>query len=168
MGKKPQGCAAREIRLESQKNVTVDSATLEDMPDLVELLLTLFEQEAEFTPQPERQRRGLEMIVSNQERGRILVARGELRVIGMVSLLHTVSTAEGGIAVMLEDFVVSPSFRRQGIGTKLMQAALSYCKENHVSRITLLTDRDNLRAQRFYAQFGFFSSPMIPLRCLPG
>jgi GNAT superfamily N-acetyltransferase len=155
------------MRLESEENVTIDWATLEDVPELVEMLLTLFEQEEEFKPCPERHRCALEMIVSNPERGRILVARRQRRVIGMVSLLDTVSTAEGGIAVLLEDFVVTPSSRGQGVGTTLMQAALAYCKDRRVVRITLLTDRDNARAQRFYVRFGFFISPMIPLRCFP-
>jgi ribosomal protein S18 acetylase RimI-like enzyme len=37
-------------------------------------------------------------------------------------------------------------------------------RENGGRRVTLLTDRSNEAAQRFYERSGFVPSPMIPLR----
>jgi GNAT superfamily N-acetyltransferase len=150
--------------LKPPSEVTIDFATMEDLPGLVRLLQTLFEQEAEFVPRPERQTRALELILGSKDRGRIFAARFGDKLVGMVSLLETVSTAEGGLAVWLEDLVVEPTFRGRKIGTALVRTALDYCKSRDVKRVTLLTDRDNSQAHRFYFRFGFFASTMIPLR----
>jgi GNAT superfamily N-acetyltransferase len=82
----------------------------------------------------------------------------------MVSILYTVSTAEGGRAAWLEDMVVSPELRGSGIGEQLLQTALKESRAAGCKRITLLTDAVNERAIQFYARTGFKPSAMIPLR----
>ena len=67
-----------------------------DLPALVELLTLLFAQEADFTPDPERQMRGLRLLQAQPDIGQILVWRQAGVVCGMVSLLYTISTALGG------------------------------------------------------------------------
>src|SRR5437763_1908933 len=92
------------------------AATKKDLPALVDLLGVLFAQEADFVPDAAKQRRALEAILSDPRIGRIYVARESERVIGMVSTLYTISTAEGGKAAWLEDMVVLPECRGRGIG----------------------------------------------------
>src|SRR5262245_40211256 len=75
---------------------TIEQATVEDIPELVELLTILFAQEADFTPDPRKQARGLKLIIDNPAVGAIFVTRDKGTIVGMVSLLFTVSTAEGG------------------------------------------------------------------------
>lgn len=144
--------------------VIVRPACMDDLEPMVSLLLVLFTQEADFVPNPERQRRALAAILGAPAVGRLLVATEDDRCVGMVSLLFTVSTAEGGEAAWLEDLVVLPEQRTRGIGAQLMEAALELCRERGISRITLLTDENNALAQRFYARFGFARSAMVPLR----
>ena len=142
----------------------ISSATIADIPSLCELLNELFNQEAEFKPDYANQYRGLAAIIANPEIGGVLVARRENKVVGMVNLLYTVSTALGARAALLEDMVVAPAARNSGIGTQLIQQAIEFAKLNGCRRITLLTDRSNLSAQRFYAKHGFTPSEMQPLR----
>ena len=52
-------------------------ATHSDIPELVELLKTLFEQEAEFEPNSEAQRKALSKIILDPKIGIILVARDD-------------------------------------------------------------------------------------------
>ena len=139
-------------------------ATTSDIPALCELLHLLFSQEADFTPDHEAQRRGLARIISNPEVGHIVVARRDSQVIGMVNLLYTVSTALGDRVALLEDMVVSPSARGSGVGSRLLQHAIQFARLSGCKRITLLTDRTNEAAQRFYQKHGFSFSAMIPLR----
>lgn len=147
--------------------ISIRKAEQADIPALATLLGFLFEQEAEFTADFERQTRGLEMIVSNPAVGELLVAeRPSGGVVGMVSLLYTVSTALGGKVALLEDMVVSPQERRHGCGSLLVQAAKSLAQERGCLRITLLTDFDDLAAESFYQKHGFKLSPMVPLRQL--
>jgi ribosomal protein S18 acetylase RimI-like enzyme len=142
----------------------IEPAALADIPALCQLLEQLFEQEAEFTPDLDAQRRGLQMILADGATGMILVARDGQQIVGMVNLLYTVSTALGARVALLEDMVIAPNERNCGLGTRLLDAAVGYAKQNGCRRITLLTDADNLSAQRFYQRQGFCLSPMIPLR----
>jgi len=144
--------------------VLIEPAVLADIPALCELLSQLFEQEAEFTPDQAAQRRGLQMILTDNATGMILVAREGQQIVAMVNLLYTVSTALGTRVALLEDMVVAPSQRNCGLGSRLLDAAVRYARRNGCRRITLLTDSDNLSAQRFYQRQGFSRSSMIPLR----
>jgi ribosomal protein S18 acetylase RimI-like enzyme len=82
----------------------------------------------------------------------------------MVSLLYTVSTAEGGRVAWLEDLVVDPSYRGRGIGKSLLRFVIAYGRKKGLKRITLLTDMDNRKAKALYKSHGFKSSGMTPLR----
>jgi len=139
-------------------------ATMQDIPCLCNLLNQLFSQEAEFTPDHSAQCRGLQMIIEDPGIGAILVANENGHVIGMVNLLFTVSTALGGRVALLEDMVVDKDHRDLGIGSRLLHAAVAYAEKNTVRRITLLTDADNIDAQRFYFRHNFSFSAMMPLR----
>ena len=142
----------------------VNVATPADIPELSNLLSVLFSQEAEFTTNTEAQCKGLAQIINNATVGAVLVARQEGQVVGMVNLLFTVSTALGERVALLEDMVVSPTGRGEGIGTKLLTEAISFARAQGCKRITLLTDRPNESAQRFYSKQGFVVSSMIPMR----
>lgn len=148
------------------ESTVVSQAEEGDIPALSDLLALLFEQEIEFTPDREIQQRGLAAIISTPERGRILVARYCQRVVGMIGVLFTWSTALGGRVALLEDLIVLPECRQMGIGSLLIDQAVFVARQTACLRITLLTDRDNIHAQAFYQKHGFELSPMIPLRRL--
>lgn len=148
----------------SIEKVRIRQAAIADVPQLCELLLLLFAQEADFKPDAGRQSRGIQLILERPEVGRIYCATGGKSIIGMVNTLFTVSTAEGGRAAWLEDMVVHPDWRGKGIGEQLLQAAIGQAREAGCTRITLLTDSTNSPAIRFYGKAGFISSRMIPMR----
>ena len=144
--------------------LALSTATKKDLPALVDLLGVLFAQEADFVPDAAKQRRGLEAIVTDPRIGRIYVAREEGRVIGMVSTLYTISTAEGGKAAWLEDMVVLPECRGRGVGAALLAHAVVGAREEGCLRLTLLSDEDNAMAHGVYAAEGFQFSGMRPMR----
>jgi len=144
--------------------VVFETAREADLPQLVELLGLLFEQEAEFRPDAAKQSAALKLILTEPARGRIYVARDGRRVVAMASLLFTVSTAEGGKAAWFEDLVVHPDYRRHGTGQKMLAHVVSEARAEGVLRITLLTDMQNERAQALYRRAGFVGSPMRPMR----
>ncbi len=142
----------------------IRTATIADIPALCPLLESLFTQEVEFQPNRTQQLQGLTAILENSQIGDILVAETESQVIGMVNLLYTVSTALGSRVALLEDLIVAPESRGQGVGSKLIEQAIALAKTKDCRRITLLTDIDNLAAHRFYHRHGFHSSSMIVFR----
>ena len=144
----------------------IEMATTSDIPTLCTLLDYLFSQEIEFKSNHETQSRGLEMILNNNNIGNIFVAKKNKTIVGMVILLYTVSTALGERVALLEDMVVSPNEQELGVGSMLLDHAVKYATEKGCKRITLLTDKMNIRAQKFYKQHKFNRSSMIPFRMI--
>ena len=142
----------------------LDVARADELPQLVALLTILFSEEAEFTPDYEKQTRALEKILSDESVGTIYVAREEGRVVAMASLIYAVSTAEGGTAALFEDLIVLPTHRGRGIATALVAFMIAEARTRGVLRLTLLTDMQNERAQAFYRGLGFADSSMKPMR----
>jgi GNAT superfamily N-acetyltransferase len=146
------------------EGLKLGSAAKKDLPRLVELLGVLFAQEADFVPDAGKQERALEAILADPKVGRIYTAREDGRVVAMVSILYTVSTAEGGKAAWLEDMVVDPACRGRGIGAALLAHAVVGAREAGCMRLTLLSDEDNAQAHAVYAAEGFQFSGMRPMR----
>ena len=144
----------------------IEPASLEDLPQLADLLADLFSHEADFRPDHDKQMRGLQLILEQPNRGRIFVMKAHDRIIGMVNLLITISTAEGGFVLLLEDLVIHQDHRGRGFGAEMLQYAIDYAKKKNFVRITLLTDRIDDPSRRFFRNHGFNESEMIPMRLL--
>ena len=139
-------------------------AIRDDIPGLCSLLAELFSMEQEFAPDRTLQAEALTLLIDTPQRGTVWVAREGEQLVGVVSLQYLVSTALGGPVAILEDMVVSATHRGHGIGEELLKHAIIHAQERGCRRITLLTDGDNLAAQRFYARSGFVASGMVPMR----
>ena len=145
-------------------SVELGNAAREDLPQLVALLGVLFSQEAEFVADDAKQARALEKTLSDESVGRIHVARDGGKVVAMASLMYGISTAEGGLAASFEDFVVLPGYRGKGVGSALLQYVIVEARKQGVLRLTLLTDKQNKRAQALYRKLGFAESTMKAMR----
>ena len=150
------------------ENLRIETATIEDLAELTDLVMSLLEMEADFEPNQERQRHGLRLILEQPSRGRIFVLRNDHKVVGMVNLLFTISTAEGGFVILMEDVIVRTDHRGHGYGTRLVNHVKEFARKKDFKRITLLTDRVSDESQRFFARNGFVHSSMIPMRLLLG
>jgi N-acetylglutamate synthase-like GNAT family acetyltransferase len=142
----------------------IEPATIEDMKQMVELLIALFKEEADFNPDKSKQEQGLRMILEQPKSGRIFVLRTDHQIIGMINLLFTISTAQGGPVILLEDLIIHPEHRRQGYGGRLLEHAVAFAKKKDFKRITLLTDKISAESQQFFQEHGFRFSSMIPMR----
>lgn len=145
-------------------NIAIDFATAEDLPQLADLLAELFALESDFAPERDKQLRGLQLILDNPALGRLFVLRIDGAVAGMANALITVSTAEGGKVLLLEDVIVSRAHRGGGYGRRLVAHVLDWARGQGMTRVTLLADRDNHPALAFYRTLGFELSNMNVLR----
>src|SRR3954462_9550680 len=145
-----------------KENVVIEPATEADLDELSKMLGELFSQESDFRPDKDKQLRGLRLIFEEPSRGRVFVLRRNRVIVGMINLLFTISTAEGGFVMVLEDLVVHNEFRGHGYGSMLLQHAIEFAKQKNFLRITLLTDRPEIKSQELFRRFGFYESSMIP------
>ncbi len=156
--------ASNSTFLSGELNARIESATLQDLPELVEILLDLMNSGMDFLPDPEKHERALQLILEEPGRGRIFVIRSEDKIIGMVNLLFTISTAEGGFVAQMEDVIIRPEHRGVGYGSLLLNHVLDFCAKKDFLRITLLTDKISAESQKFFRKHGFDYSNMIPMR----
>ena len=145
-------------------NVRVEPATIEDLPKLVELVMELMKLQGDFTPDEAAHERGLSLILEQPNRGRIFVLRNDECIFGMANLLFTISTALGGLVIMLEDFIIHPDHRGQSYGSMLLDSVVNFAEQKDFKRITLLTDQVGEEVQKFFKREGFEYSKMIPMR----
>ena len=142
----------------------VEPATIEDLPALTELVVDLMSRSDDFTPDRAVQERGLRLILEQPNRGRIFVVRNSDKIVGMVNLLFTISTARGGFVILMEDVVIHPDHRGQGFGRMLVDYVVDFARQKNFKRITLLTDKMSAESQEFFRKQGFEYSNMIPMR----
>lgn len=145
-------------------DVVVRAAAEADLEPLVRLLQALFSIEADFRPDPERQRRGLARLLAEPARAAVLVAERGGAVIGMVTAQLVVSTAEGGASAWIEDMVVAEAARGRGVGRRLLEAIEAWAAGRGATRLQLLADRENAPALAFYARLGWGSTRLVALR----
>jgi GNAT superfamily N-acetyltransferase len=145
-------------------DIQIEFATEEDLPQLTELLAELFALERDFQPDREKQLRGLRLILNDPAIGRLFVLRVDGKVTGMANALITISTAEGGPVVLLEDIIINGTYRGMGLGRRLFDHVVAWAQGQGMKRVTLLADGDNRSALAFYNNLEFELSNMVVLR----
>lgn len=143
--------------------VDIRPAVSSDIDALTSLLEILFSIEEDFFFNQNLQRQGLELMLTN-ERCCVLVADVNGQAVGMCSGQLTISTAEGGLSLLVEDVVVDTLWRGQGVGRLLMEAMNDWAMGNNVSRLQLLADQSNTPALDFYRRLGWKATKLICLR----
>jgi len=142
----------------------IDFASASDLPQLADLLAELFTLESDFAPDRDKQLQGLTLILENPACGQLFVLRDGAQIAGMVNALITVSTAEGGRVLLLEDVIVQSEYRGRGLGRQLVSHVLDWARAEGMARVTLLADQDNHAALDFYGKLDFELSHMTVLR----
>ena len=131
----------------------------DDIEQLAGLLAELFEIEDDFVIDRKNQLRGLQLLLENPD-ALVLVAEINGKIIGMASLQRLISTAAGEYVGLIEDVVVTHSFRGQGIGSKLLESIFAEADARGYARLALGADLRNTKAIGFYKRFGFSASNM--------
>jgi len=142
-----------------KKDYWIRQATIDDLDQLASLIAELFIIEKDFTADVKKQKAGLSLLLDNN-RALVLVAEKNNKIIGMVTGQLLVTTAEGGISILLEDMVIHEKFRQKGIGGELLEILIGWGLRKGGTRIQLLVDRNNYPAFSFYHNHGFTRSNM--------
>jgi N-acetylglutamate synthase-like GNAT family acetyltransferase len=154
----------RRFGMNSQ-HMIVRNATHQDIPVLVALLGTLFSIEDDFSVDPEKQSRGILLMLDGCGKHRcIQVAEINGRVIGMGSVQTLISTSEGGPVGMIEDVVIEQGWRGKGVGSRLLRSIEAWADQHGLLRLQLLADKKNSPALQFYRSRGWEGTDLICLR----
>lgn len=145
------------------EKICIRRAQATDLNDLVQLLYLLFSIEKDFDFDADKQRNGLAIMLEHSN-AVVFVAEQEGRVIGMCTGQLTISTAEGGFSLLVEDVVVTESWRGKGVGTRLLNGLETWAFEKKVSRFQLLADSSNTVGLTFYEKRNWQPTQLFCLR----
>jgi len=140
--------------------MTIRTATENDIPAMAELLHQLFAIESDFTPDFEKQVKGLELLLDRPS-ANIFVAEIDGEVAGMCTVQILISTAMGQEVGAVEDVIVDVEHRGKGIGGALMRAVEKWAIKKQLGRLQLRADKDNGQALCFYRQQGWEHTNLI-------
>lgn len=135
-----------------------------DIPALVNLLEQLYTLEPQFSPDPRKQKKGLEMCLDSPQLCRIVLIERKGRVAGMANLQFRVSTASGAIAVHIDDFIIDENCRGAGGGAVLIEACVKVADDIEAASISVNVDEANHPAISFYQKAGFENIGLIKFR----
>jgi len=97
----------------------------------------------------------LEAVVANTDRGLVLLARVDERIVGVAYAATILSAEHGGLVTWLEELYVAPSHRSRGIGSALLGEVIERANEAGVVAVDLEVDARHSRAQSLYRRLGF-------------
>lgn len=134
-------------------------ASHHDIPAMANLLCELFTIEDDFTIDIEKQCRGLRLLLDTPS-AIVLVAQSDEQVIAMASVQPLISTAMGEYVGLIEDVVVTETYRGRGVGKALIAEVIIASEYQGLKRLALGADHRNLAAIDFYQNQGFTASHM--------
>lgn len=103
------------------------------------------------------------MMLNNPACHCVMVAEVAGQVVGMCTAQLLISTAEGGLAALIEDMVVEQAYRKQGIGRALLLSIEQWAFKRGVKRLELLADMENAPALDFYQKMNWKRTQLICL-----
>ncbi len=136
------------------QNVEIAEAEEKDIKVMNKLLEQLFSLEKDFEYDEEKQTIAFEMLMQNSD-AKIIVAKFQGLVVGLATMQQVISTASGGISGVIEDVVVQKTYRKLGIGSRMIDYLSEIAKEKGYKRLQLVADKNNAKALHFYMKKGW-------------
>ena len=112
-------------------------------------------REHEIATPPAAVAAALDGLMTHPERGSVLVATRDGRVVGVAALSATWTIEHGGAAMWLEELYVEPSYRSHGVGRALLSAAADAARAHGARTLDLEVEASHTRAANLYAREGF-------------
>lgn len=144
-------------------HVIISHAKPSDIKPMAGLLAELFSIETDFPIDEEKQIQALSQLVPDAMCD-VIVAKDGDNLVGMATMQPVISTAEGGYVGIIEDVVVTESYRGNHIGTQLIAYLEASAAKKGFKAVKLLADKTNVPALHFYKATGFAQTQMMMLR----
>jgi GNAT superfamily N-acetyltransferase len=132
----------------------ISSAGPVDSSAVLALITAQFDDHRIQTP-VDRLRAAISAVLADSRLGLFLLARKQGHPVGVAYLCFTWSLEHCGRTAWLEELYVVPSERDQGIGDRLLQAALVEARERGCGAVDLEVEHSQKRAENLYRRAGF-------------
>lgn len=123
--------------------------------DVVAMMSALYRDDpAQSPPSPARFPITIEFLLSNPDRGRIILIERDTDLLGYAILIPYWSNEFGGTLLFIDELYVNPSARGQGIGRAFF-AFIESDRPFNPTALALEVSPTNNRARRLYESIGF-------------
>jgi ribosomal protein S18 acetylase RimI-like enzyme len=139
-------------------NTTIRLAGIEDRDRVIELVRAFRDHFQQAKPSDADVAASVVRLLSDPTADFLLAVSGEGDVVGYAQLRYQYSLWVSGHLAQIEDLFVATSFRRQGIGLQLLQAAAARADAQASRFIWLNTNERNLPAMSLYTAAGYSSA----------
>jgi ribosomal protein S18 acetylase RimI-like enzyme len=138
-------------------SLSIREARPEDAFQVTELVRLLARNEGEESPITEADVLSFLSLPDSA----ILLAEEGGEVLGILSCVIRPNLYHGGLVGLIDELVVYPRVRGQGVGSALVQAVMSRCAAKGCREISVSTMPDNTRALAFYWRHGFTDEAIL-------
>jgi ribosomal protein S18 acetylase RimI-like enzyme len=87
------------------------------------------------------------------------IALSDQQVVGWCDVSFVFGGSRKHVGVL--GIALLPEYRHQGLGVKLLEAAIQHAGKIGLTRLTLTVREDNLNARRLYERFGFVQEGLL-------
>lgn len=129
-------------------------ARLEDMATLLPLVKSYHEFE-QLDSTEDLRRSALSMLLSNRDLGGIWLVYSDGHVAGYIALCRGFSIEFGGFDAFVDEFFLLETYRRQGLGSAVLQAIKKEARKRDIRALHLEVARNNEPAKKLYRKLGF-------------
>ncbi|HEY6731767.1 MAG TPA: GNAT family N-acetyltransferase [Solirubrobacterales bacterium] len=136
----------------AEARISIREATVADAPQIAQLLHDFNTEYEEQTPPVPELTRHAERMLREGEMVVLLAGEGPD---GLALLRFRPSVWTEQQEAYLQELYVVPDLRGQGIGQKLMEAAIAACRECDAGWIELNTGESDVAARSLYRKLGF-------------
>lgn len=156
-----------EYKLKNKKTVIIRKPTIDDALSIINVIYTadsetkfLARNPGEFKVTEEQEKEFIRNILEDNDQD-WFVAEYDGKIVGncSVGLIRRTERCRHRAGVT---FVILKDYCRMGIGGKLMQQCINWCKNKNITQIELSVVRDNKPAIAMYEAFGFKITGTIP------
>jgi GNAT superfamily N-acetyltransferase len=137
------------------RHIAVQTATHADLGALLPLVEQYWRFEAIEGFDAHRIAGLLERVNSDSNLGHIWLAKVDGNVAGYLLAVYVFSLEYQGLTAEIDEFFVSPAYRKLGLGSLLLEAAEAAFRTHSCTSVQLQIGRDNAEARAFYRRHGY-------------
>lgn len=141
-----------------EQEVNIRTAVAQDLDKIVEMLADddLGSKREKYEhPLPDSYKKAFQAITSDPNNELVVACQGDT-IVGVQQITFTpYITHQGGWRATIEGVRASASSRSKGIGTTLIEWAITRAKERGCHLVQLTTDKQRPEALKFYEKLGF-------------